>query len=225
MSEARSSVLKLRGNRVSNYYNKVRLALLEKGVPFEEDAGIWPSQKEAWLARSPMGKVPFLEVDGTTLSESQAICEYLEEAYPQKPLYPGDPLARARVRELIAHMELHLELVARRLYPGVFFGGTLSDETREQVQNDLAKGVRTLKRLARFAPYIAGNDFTLADCAAFLHLPIVSLATRQAFGYDVLDGVSQLKPYLKMLGERPAFARVNEGRKAAQAEMAARAKK
>ena len=52
MSEARSSVLKLRGNRVSNYYNKVRLALLEKGVPFEEDAGIWPSQKEAWLARS-----------------------------------------------------------------------------------------------------------------------------------------------------------------------------
>ena len=216
-------MLKLCGFRVSNYHNKVRLALMEKGVQFEEDANCWPSQKEEWVGRSPMGKVPILEVDGITLSESQVICEYLEDAYPQKPLYPGDPLARARVRELIAHMELHLELVARRLYPGVFFGGTLSDETREQVQNDLAKGVRTLKRLARFAPYIAGNDFTLADCAAFLHLPIVSLATRQAFGTDVLDGVSQLKPYLKMLGERPAFARVYEDRKTAQAAMAARA--
>lgn len=216
-------MLKLCGFRVSNYHNKVRLALMEKGVQFEEDPNCWPSQKEEWVGRSPMGKVPILEVEGITLSESQVICEYLEDAFPQTPLYPGDPLARAKVRELIAHMELHLELVARRLYPGVFFGGKLSDETREQVQNDLAKGVRTLKRLARFAPYLAGKDFTLADCVAFLHLPIVSLATRQAFGYDVLDGVSQLKPYLKMLGERPAFARVNEDRKAAQAAMTARA--
>jgi glutathione S-transferase len=215
-------MLKLCGFRISNYHNKVRLALLEKGVPFEEDPTCFPSQKEEWVGRSPMGKVPILEADGTTISESEVICEYLEDAFPQKPLLPKDPVARARVRELITHLELHMELVARRLYGAVFFGGKASDETREQVQKDLAKGVRTLQRLAKFDPYIAGPELTLADCAAFVHLPLVSLATKLAYGADALEGVAAVKPYLKMLGERPAFARVNEDRKAAQEAARAR---
>ena len=158
-------MLRLCGFRISNYHNKVRLALLEKGVAFEEDPNCFPSQKDEWVGRSPMGKVPILEADGATISESQVICEYLEDAFPQKPLYPEDPAARARVRELITHMELHMELVARRLYGAVFFGGKVSDETREQAQKDLAKGVRTLQRLAKFDPFIAGAELTLADCA------------------------------------------------------------
>ena len=217
-------MLKLCGFRISNYHNKVRLALLEKGVPHEEDPACLPSQKDDWVGRSPMGKVPILEVDGTTLTESEVICEYLEDAFPQKPLLPKDPIARARVRELVTHLELHMELVARRLYGAVFFGGKVSDEIREQVQKDLAKGVRTLQRLARFDPFIAGKELTLADCTAFVHLPIVSLATKLAYGADALEGIAQLKPYLKMLGERPAFARVNEDRKAAQEAAKARAR-
>jgi glutathione S-transferase len=113
-------------------------------------------------------------------------------------------------------MELHIELVARRLYGAVFFGGKASDETREQMQKDLVKGIRTLERLVKFDPFIAGRDVTLADCAAFVHLPIVSLATKLAYGADALEGMTALKPYLRMLGERPAFAQVNADRKAAQ---------
>jgi len=217
-------MLKLCGFHLSNYHNKVRLALLEKGVAFEEDAGCRPSQKDEWLARSPLGKVPILEIDGAGLAESQVICEYLEDAFPEPPLYPREPLARARVRELIAMLELHLELVARRLYPEAFFGGKVSDETRQQVERDLAKGVRGFTRLARFAPYLAGAELTLADCAAFVHLPLVSLATKAVFGRDALEAIAPVRPYLKMLGERPAFARVNADRKAAQAALAARAK-
>ena len=213
-------MLKLCGFHVSNYHNKVRIALLEKGVEFDEDPGCRPSQKEEFLARSPMGKVPFLEVDGTTLSESQAICEYLEEAYPQKPLYPREPLARAKVRELITVIELHVELVARRLYRQAFFGGSVSDEVKQATEKDLDKGLRALRRLASFDPYIAGAELTLADCAAFVHLPLVSLSTRIVYGRDFLEDLPQLKGYLKMLGGRPAFARVNEDRKSAQAAMA-----
>jgi glutathione S-transferase len=218
-------MIKLCGFHVSNYHNKVRIALLEKGIAFEEDPNCRPSQNAEWLARSPVGKVPILEIDGAGLAESQVICEYLEDAYPQRPLYPREPLERAKVRELIAMIELHVELVARRLYREVFFGGKPSAETRQEVERDIAKGVRGFRALARFAPYVAGPELTLADCAAFVHLPLVSLATKLAFGRDALEDLAEVKPYLKMLGERPAFARVNEDRKAAQAAMAAAAKK
>lgn len=210
-------MIKLCGFHVSNYHNKVRIALLEKGVAFEEDASVRPSQEPEYVAKSPMGKVPYLEVNGTRIRESSAILEYLEDAYPQKPLLPKDPLERARVRELVIFIELHLELVVRRLYAGLFFGGSFSDETKREVDKGVAKGVRALKAVAKFAPFIAGKELTLADCAAFVHLPIVSLVTRQAFGRDYLEDIPQMKPYLKMLGERPAFAKVNEDRKAASA--------
>jgi glutathione S-transferase len=216
-------MLKLCGFHLSNYHNKVRIALLEKGVPFEEDPACAPSQKDEFLARSPIGKVPFLELDdGRRLAESEVIGEYLEEAYPQKPLLPRDPFERAKVRELIKFMELHVELSARRLYGQVFWKRPASDEVKQSVEKDLTKGIRAFKALAKFDPYIAGKELTLADCAAFVHLPLVSLATKHALGRDYLEEMAQLRPYLKMLGERPAFRKVNEDRKAAQAALAAK---
>ena len=210
-------MLKLCGFRISNYHNKVRIVLLEKGIEFEEDDACTPKQTDEYLARSPMGKAPFLELDGgRRLSESQVICEYLEEAYPQKPLLPRDPFERAKVRELVTYMELHMELPARRLYGQVFFKrGNVSEEISQAVQKDLAKGVRGFKSLAKFAPFLAGEALTLADCAAFVHLPLVSLTTRLAYGRDFLEELPQVKPYLRMLDERPAFHQVNEDRKAA----------
>ena len=216
-------MLKLCGFHLSNYHNKVRIALLEKGVPFAEDPACPPSQKEEFLARSPIGKVPFLELDdGRRLAESEVISEYLEDAYPQKPLLPKDAFERAKVRELITFMELHLELVARRLYGQVFWKRPVSEEVKQTAEKDLTKGIRAFKTLVKFNPYIAGRDLTLADCAAFVHLPLVSLATKHALGRDVLEEIPQVKPYLKMLGERPAFSKVNEHRKAAQAALTAK---
>ena len=210
-------MIRLCGFRISNYHNKVRIALLEKGIAFEEDENVHGSQKPEYLAKSPMGKVPYLDVDGQLLRESEVILEYLEDAFPQKPLLPKDPLQRARVRELVTFIELHNELVVRRLYNGLFFGGSFSEETKAAVEKDIAKGVRALKAVAQFDPFIAGKDLTIADCAAFVHLPIVTLVTKLAFGRDFLEDIPQMKPYLKMLGERPAFAKVNEERKAASA--------
>jgi glutathione S-transferase len=213
-------MIKLCGFRISNYHSKVRIALLEEGIEHDEDASCTPKQTEEFLARSPMGKAPFLELEGgRRLTESEVICEYLEEAYPQKPLLPREPWERARVRELITHMELYLELPARRTYGFVFFGSPVDEQVRQAVEKDLARGVRAFKALAKFEPYIAGPELTLADCAAFVHLPLVSVATKLGYGRDVLEEVAPLKPYLKRLGERPAFRQVNEDRKAALAAM------
>jgi glutathione S-transferase len=218
-------MLKVCGFRISNYHNKVLIALHEKGIPFEEDSSVKPSQTPEYLALSPMGKVPYLEVDGARLIESEVILEYLEDAYPQKPLLPKDPLARAKVRELVTVMELHMELVARRLYGGLF-GQGVSDGTKLSVEKELPKGLRSFRALAKFDPFIAGREFTLADCAAAVHLPLISLATRMAYGKDALEEFPQVKPYLKMLGERPAVAKVNAGRReATEAAKAAAAQK
>lgn len=217
-------MLKLCGFSVSNYYNKVKLALLEKGVPFEEET-LYPSQDEALKKDSPMGKVPFLRTPRGVLSESQVLIEYIEEVHPETPLYPADTFARAKCRELITHIELHLELPARRLYAEAFFGGSVSDETKQEVDKLLTKGLKSLAHLARFEPFIAGKEFTHADCAAWVHLPLVAQATKKIYGRDFLDELlPSAKAYLKLISERPMAQKVNADRKAASEAFMAKSK-
>ena len=152
-------MLTLCGFPVSNYYNKVKLALLEKNVPFTEERVMTKSTDEAVLADSPLAKIPFLRTAQGGLCESQAMLEYIEAAYPTPALLPADPFAAAKVRELITFIDLHLELVARDLYPQAFFGGTVSDSTKERVRAALEKNIAGFKRLAKFAPFAAGDSF------------------------------------------------------------------
>jgi glutathione S-transferase len=208
-------MLKLCGFAISNYYNKVKLALLEKGVPFEEEL-VWPDRSDALLQNSPLGKIPYILTDNGPLFESQVIMEYIESAYPQQPLLPADPYQAARVRELITFMELHLELVAREIYPQAFFGGSVTEETRARVQKLLKRNVKAFGRIARFSPYIGGDSFTMADCAALAHLPLVSMATKLVYGEDMLAEYP-VREYTKMLGERATVQKINADRKANQA--------
>jgi glutathione S-transferase len=195
------------GFAASNYYNKVKLALLEKQVPFTEET-VFPSQDPAYLDVSPRGKVPAVRIGERTLCESQVIVEYLEDAYPAIPLYPADPLERASCRELIQILELHVELVARRLYPAALFGLPLDPKLKDQVADDLKLGVAALKRRARFAPFIAGESLTCADVAAAFHLPLVALATRTIYGDDRLADIAGIPDYLAMMYARPHVAAV-----------------
>lgn len=165
-----------------------------------------------------MGKVPFLDTPSGPISESVACAEYIEAAYPERPLLPSDPLAAAKVRELILYMELHLELVARELYAEAYFGGKVSDGLKERTRKLLRKGVQGFARLAKFSPYVAGAEFTLADCAAVAHLPLVSGASKIIYGEDVLAELP-VRDYLKAMGARPHVQTVNADRKASSALM------
>jgi glutathione S-transferase len=219
-------MLVLCGLPISNYYNKVKLALLEKGIAFEEDhlgaAGVGAKSEEA-LRDSPLGKIPFIRTAEGPLCESQAIVEYLEAGWPEPPLLPREPYAAAKVRELITFVDLHLELVARELYPKAFFGGALGDDDAARVRKLLTRNIAAFKRLARFDPYVAGAQFTLADCAAWASLPVVAMASRAIYGEDLLAaGGLDLKAYLRLVGERPSARRVTADRKAWQERAAAK---
>ncbi|MBC7416154.1 MAG: glutathione S-transferase family protein [Herminiimonas sp.] len=212
-------MLKLCGFALSNYYNKVKLALMEKGVPFEEEL-VWADRSQTLMAKSPLGKIPYIETDQGVLCESQVILDYLEAAYPEKPLLPADPFAAAKVRELIVFMELHLELVARELYGEAFFGGTVSDDIKLRTKKLLTRNIKAFAAMAKFSPFVAGDAFTIADCTALAHLPLISLATKAIYGEDLLADLP-VRAYTMMLGERPTVQKVNAERKANQALAAA----
>src|SRR5262245_31004806 len=202
-------MLRLHGFRFSNYHNVVKVVLLEKGLEFEEVV-TYPPADDAYRAKNPTGKYPCLELgDGTFLGESKVILNYLEDAYPDVPLLPANALQRARVRELMEVIDLYLELPSRRLYPEVFSsGGKVSDEVKSAVRPLLAQGVGGLKELARFEPYIAGQELSLADFSAAFHFVPVSIASKSVYGEDVLAALPAVTRHRELMNRRELVRRV-----------------
>lgn len=205
-------MITLYGSAISNYYNKIKLALMEKEIAFLEEA-VAPSQDESVLKLSPLGKIPFIQTPEGYLSESQAILEYLEDAFPAHPLYPADAFDRAKCREFIQHLELNVELIARRLYMEAIFGGTVSSETKEEVKKKVEAGLKGLVRLTAFSPYALGTDFTAADVVAWSHFHVISIATQKIYGKDlVAEHVPGVAHYMKTVESRPYAQKVAEDR-------------
>jgi glutathione S-transferase len=216
--------LVLCGSPISNYYNKVKLALLEKGIAFTEEKVNLAQIGEDVLMHSPLGKIPFIRTPQGSLCESQAIMEYIEQTHPSPALLPADAYAAAKVREITTFIDWHLEIVSRQLYGAYFFGGKpMSEEALARVRRQLTTNIAAFKRLAVFGPYIAGDSFTQADCAAFASLPLVAMASKAAYGGEDLlaEGGLDYKPYIKMIGERASAQQVVADRKAATVKPAA----
>lgn len=90
------------------YCARVRIALAEKGIPYDV-VEVDLDDRPAWIwEKNPTGRVPVLEEGDWTLPESAVILEYLEERFPEPPLLPPDPADRARVRLLVHRFDLNL---------------------------------------------------------------------------------------------------------------------
>jgi len=209
-------MLKLYGFPVSNYTNIIMLALLEKGIEFEY-VTTRPQKSAEFLSKNPMGKIPVLETDQGFLSETSTILEYLEETGGGPALYPADAFEKAKVRELIKHMELYVELPARRVYPDAFFGGKTSEENVAAVRPLLEKGFASVTALAQFTPYLAGRELTYADFYAQFALGVATRVTKILYNWNALEEFSELKTLLSKLGERESFKQVAAEQKAAMA--------
>ncbi|HLK40435.1 MAG TPA: glutathione S-transferase family protein [Polyangiaceae bacterium] len=204
-------MLRLHGFSSSNYYNIVKLALLEKGLAFEEVViytGASDEYHPEYLAKSPLGKVPCLETEQGFLTESRCIVAFLDDAFPERPLLPADPFARAKVHEVTQVIDLYLELAARRLLPNYFTSTQPPPAIANDVKQVTAKGARALARLARFDGYAMGDRFGAADVACAIHLPAVRRIMKSVLDHDPLAFLPALDGYLERMEQRDAVKRV-----------------
>ena len=142
------------------YVQRVAIALIEKGVPFERRTVDLADKPDWFRAISPLGKVPLLLVrdeDGreTVLFESAVICEYLEETAPGVPLHPVDPLDRARARGWIE--------VGSAILADLWGFETAQDGTAFEAKRAALAAKFATVEAAIAGPWFAGEDFTLVD--------------------------------------------------------------
>lgn len=171
------------------YCARVRIALAEKGVAHEAVL-IDLNDRPGWLYEmNPAGKVPVLEDHGLVLPESAVINEYLEERYPEPPLLPSDPAARAVARLLIfRHEDFSRPYYALR-----------RGEPRAELE--FAEALASLEAALAQATYLTGPAFGLADVA---YVPWL-IRARDLLGVS-LAPYTQLDAWLARLAERPSVA-------------------
>jgi len=204
-------MLVLHGFSSSNYHNVVKLALLEKQLPFEE-AVVYPGAGERYrpdyLAHSPLGKIPCLQTEHGYISESRCIIDYLERAHPERPLYPSEPFAIAKLLELTQTVDLYLELAVRRVLPNFFAGKPVPDSIANDVRSTLNKGSRALAQLASFDNFALGDQLTAADLALAIHVPAVRYLSKGVLACDPLGDVPGLEAYIARMEQRPSMQRI-----------------
>ncbi|MBI4694995.1 MAG: glutathione S-transferase family protein [Gammaproteobacteria bacterium] len=213
-------MIKLYGFPISNYYNMVKLAMLEKGLAFEEENQM-PSQEAAFKSMSPMGKVPCIETPEGFLSETSAILEYLDELKSTPALLPAHDFARAKVREIVRVIELYVELPARRHYPHLFFGAPRNEAAVEEAKPVLERGIAALKQLCHFRPFVGGEAFGMADIYAYYTFGLANAATKGIYNWDIIQAIPGLGATMAVIGSRASTKKCDAAREAAMAAFVA----
>jgi glutathione S-transferase len=163
---------------------KLRVYLAEKGITIPVvpvDIVTGENRRPEFLAKNPLGGLPVLELDdGTILTESLAIIEYLEELHPEPPMIGRTPLERARVRELERICELGVLLSVGTIFQNThpFMAARLkqSAEAAENARKRLATHLAVLDARIGSNPFVAGARPTIADCTLFAALEFTEFA-------------------------------------------------
>jgi glutathione S-transferase len=171
------------------YCARVRIVLAEKGIEYET-VEIDLDDRPAWIyEKNPLGRVPVLEEDTFVLAESAVIDEYLDDRYPEPPLWPADPAERALGRMLVFRFDQ-----LSKPYYAVRRG---DDGARERLDAKLAE----LDALLQGKPFLSGLEFGLADIA---YAPWI-LRARDRMDVE-LSRFSALVEWVGRLEQRPSIA-------------------
>ena len=169
---------------LSPYARKVRVVLAEKNLPFEMRVEkVW-ERRDEYLQLNPAAKVPTLiEENGLVIPDSNVICEYLDEAYPDTPLLGTTLAERVEVRRLVAWFdgkfadEVTVNLIAEKFMKRLLHKGATADAgTLRAGYTNLRHHMAYIGHLAETRRYLAGPALSLADFAAAAHLSALDFA-------------------------------------------------
>jgi glutathione S-transferase/RNA polymerase-associated protein len=200
-------VIKLFEHPLSPYAQKVKLALIEKGVPFEVTMpDLLSGGDAAFKAANPRLEVPALVDGDATVYDSTIILEYLEDKWPTPALLPPTPIERARARTLEEICDTQYEAVNWGLFEIRVFGrakGELASSMTARAGAQIAGLNAHLDRVLGRAEYFNGASFGWADLSVLPHVN----AAAGVNGFPPPAG-SGLARWLDRVRERPSVQRV-----------------
>ncbi len=191
---------------LSPFCRKVRLSLAEKKLEVELVEERYWEKSTDFLRRNPAGKVPVLKMDGKILTESAAICEYIEEMHPTPVLMPNDPEGRYEVRRLVSWFDdkFHNEVTANLLYERVNKKVMGKGYPESSAIKAGAKAVKYhldyMGWLLDQRRWLAGNTMTLADFAAAAHLSALDYISDVDWNRN-----ENVREWYAKIKSRPAF--------------------
>ncbi len=197
----------IHGGTPSPFMRKVRVALLEKGLAFEnKDLTPFPKTPEL-LAMHPLGKIPVLEHDGTMIPDSSVICAYLERIHPEPRLYPEDPKDYARALFLEEYADSRLAetigpvLFERFIKPNIFKQETDTERVQEALEKQIPPAFDWLEAQLGDGEALVGPRLTIADVAVGAQLQSL------VFAQEAIDDSRwpKLARYASTLHARPSF--------------------
>jgi glutathione S-transferase len=199
-------MMRLYHSPLSPFCRKVRLTLAEKRIEVELVEERYWERDPDFLRRSPAGKVPVLRTDDGFMTESAAICEWIEETHPDPPLMPAHPFGRYEVRRLVQFFDdtFHAEVTARLVGERVnkkMTGRGYPDSVAVKAGSRAIKGyLDLLEDLLDSRRWLAGDALTLADFAAAAHFSSLDYIS------DVdWNRVSNVRDWYAKIKSRPAF--------------------
>jgi glutathione S-transferase len=218
--------MKLYQTYLSPFPTRVRLSLYAKKIPCEilKPPGFHgdPNPKGDYLKVNPIGRVPALELDdGRVLPESEVICEYLEQIYPDPPLLPADPWQRARVRLLSRISDIYTVMAMLPLFNMVERPPKEWNQTEiERQLTEIGRSLDFLEEYIGEEGYAVGRSLTIADGTLIPILLLVAEWLPIFRGPDVLSSRPKVAAYWRAIASDPIAARlIDETRDALHAQM------
>ena len=187
--------LKLISHKLCPYVQRAVIALAEKGVAFERIDIDLANKPDWFLALSPLGKTPVLQVGVSAIFESAVILEYLEETQP-KPLHPADPLVRAEHRGWIEFGSAVLNDIAG-------FYAAKDEASFKAKTAQLEQKFARLEARLKAAPWFDGEGFSLVDAVfgpVFRYFDVFD----EIADFSILAGKPKLARWRQSLAARPS---------------------
>ena len=208
--------MKLHQTYLSPFPTRVRMVLYAKGIDFEvvQPGGFHGESggKGDYKEVNPIGRVPALELaDGRVLPESEVICEYLEDAYPDPPLLPADPWERAQVRLLSRISDIYVVMAMLPLF--IMAGTPPKTWNQEKIATQLDEIGNALDYLETWIGtdgYAVGTSLTHADGTLLPILQLVDQWLPVFRGPDMWSGRPKLAAYWRAIQQDPICARLIE---------------